>query len=795
MKRNKIEIKDTKFLLNGKPFFVYSGEMHYFRIPKDKWPDRLRKAKETGLNTISTYIPWSWHETKENEFDFTGKTNPQKDVASFIKMVNNAGLFLTVRIGPVSNSEIKGEGIPMWLLENYQDIRAKNQKGGNALHEAMVSYMNPVFQSYISKWYAMISPIIVKNMAQKGGPIIMAQLDNEIGMMNWVMNSPDYNEATTRMYQKYLEEYYKGDIAAVNEKYYTNHAKFDEIPQPKGDVDEEGVVRCWDWVHFYTHFYAKYYQSLAEMAKNRKIDLHFAANIPMFWDYNICARGNFGLMTILQYRDFLKFTPNVIFGGAYQMRNLNFDNFHDAILMTEGINMISDNVAPKICVETQVGGMNDRPRIYPPDINLLLRCAMGHGLNGLNFYMFCGGANDIDFGFRGTYHEWQSPIDSHGKKTARIKPLEDVGEIVKTFGPEIADTKKEYDFAIGLYAPYYETSYLKGSVSDNMLFMRDKFFFDGIARLLTVNGYNYKLIDIERAKERDLGEIPAMWVFALDYMDQKTQLKLAEYVKKGGTVVISPSVPTKDMGLLRDETFLREVGVGISERVKDNLVFVNGKDYYVDSEIKIFDSKKRRIVARTRDKKPCGILKNVKRGKILLLGFGVTHILDYYISLVSYFMEILDIKPCVKLTSKDVHAVVRSNKKYAFLFLCNFNDEPLETVVGLKIPCLNKAITIPQDTKILLPNRTAYILPLNVPVSNKARIRYSTAEILRVCGTDKDLKLTFHGGAGSLCEMLFDIRRPHSVSLDGKEISFKHKDGLLKLSFELTGKAQNLVII
>src|SRR3989338_725596 len=427
MKRNKIEIKDGKFLLNGKPFSVYSGEIHYFRIPKDKLTDRLRKAKETGLNTISTYIPWSWHEIREGEFDFTGKTNAQKDIASFIKMVINAGLFLTVRIGPVSNSEIRGEGIPMWFLLNHQEGRAKNQKGANALHEAMVSYMNPVFQNYVSKWYAKICPIVGKNVVHKGGPIIMVQLDNEIGMMNWVMNSPDYNEATTRMYQKYLAECYKGNIAAVNEKYYTNHTKFDEIPQPKGDVDEEGVIRCWDWVRFYTHFYAKYYQSLAERAKAQKIDIPFLANIPMFWDYNICARGNFGLMTILQYRDFIKFTPNVIFGGAYQMRNLNFDNFHDAILMTEGINMISDNVAPRICVETQVGGMNDRPRIYTTDINLLLRHAMGHGLGGLNFYMFCGGTNEIDFGFRGTYHEWQSPIDSHGKKTPRIKPLEDVG--------------------------------------------------------------------------------------------------------------------------------------------------------------------------------------------------------------------------------------------------------------------------------------------------------------------------------------------------------------------------------
>ena len=444
MKRSKIELKNGKFFLNGKPFFVYSGEIHYFRIPKDKWEDRLRKAKETGLNTISTYIPWSWHEPQEGKFDFTGKTSPQNDLSHFIKLVRDAGFFLTARIGPTSNAEIKGEGVPLWFLENHQEARAKDIKGHNVPHEAMVSYMNPVFQDYVSKWYSKITPIIYKHMVQKGGPIIMVQLDNEIGMMNWVMGDSDYNEATTREYGKYLQETYKGNLSALNDKYYTNHTSFEEMAQPKGNVDEEGVRRCWDWVHFYRDLYARYYRSLADRACKSKINLPFVANIPMFWDYNMCARANQGLMTTLQYRDFVKFTPNVIFGGAYQMRNLNFENFHDVILMTEAIEMIGDG-APRMCVEAQVGGMNDRPRIYPNDINLLLRCSIGHGLNGLNSYMFCGGVNPLWYGFRGTYHEWQSPITSHGKKTSRIKPLEDIGELLKTFGSEIADTKKNYD--------------------------------------------------------------------------------------------------------------------------------------------------------------------------------------------------------------------------------------------------------------------------------------------------------------------------------------------------------------
>jgi beta-galactosidase len=330
-----------------------------------------------------------------------------------------------------------------------------------------------------------------------------------------------------------------------------------------------------------------------------------------------------------------------------------------------------------------------------------------------------------------------------------------------------------------------------------MATMRDKFFFDGIAKLLVHSGYNFRLVDIERVKDKELSDIPAMWVFSLDYMDKKTQLKLAEYVKKGGILVMSPTVPTKDMSLLREEAFLKGVEVNISETVNDYLVFVSGKDYYVEEErdIKIFDSKKRRIVARTRDRKPCGILKKIKKGKLLLLGFRVMHTLDYYVGLISHFMQLLNLEPSIKVVPQDVHAVLRSNKKYGFLSLCNFNDDPREVTLNLRIPGMSKSITVPQDGRILLPNRTAYILPLNVPLARRTKIRYSTAEILKANCTERELKLIFHGGRGGSCEMLIEIRRPHSVSLDGAEIHFKYKDGLLKLSFELTGKRQNLVII
>jgi beta-galactosidase len=68
-----MKVKSGHFVLGAKPFFLYSGEVHYFRIKKSDWAARLRALKAAGFNTVSSYIPWIWHEPEEGVTDFTGE--------------------------------------------------------------------------------------------------------------------------------------------------------------------------------------------------------------------------------------------------------------------------------------------------------------------------------------------------------------------------------------------------------------------------------------------------------------------------------------------------------------------------------------------------------------------------------------------------------------------------------------------------------------------------------------------------------------------------------------------------
>src|ERR1700756_5469996 len=83
-----VTIGDDHFVRDGKPYQIISGSIHYVRVLRPYWRDRLQKARAMGLNTIDIYPVWTLHEPKPGVFDFSG----QLDIAAFIRMAHEEGL-------------------------------------------------------------------------------------------------------------------------------------------------------------------------------------------------------------------------------------------------------------------------------------------------------------------------------------------------------------------------------------------------------------------------------------------------------------------------------------------------------------------------------------------------------------------------------------------------------------------------------------------------------------------------------------------------------------------------------
>ena len=105
------------FLKDGKPYFLISGEIHYFRLDPNLWEKHLQLLKQAGANTTSTYIPWDWHEYEEGKFDFTGETLQARNLIKYIHFCKKVGLNLIVKPGPYILAEYEAEGLPGWLLK------------------------------------------------------------------------------------------------------------------------------------------------------------------------------------------------------------------------------------------------------------------------------------------------------------------------------------------------------------------------------------------------------------------------------------------------------------------------------------------------------------------------------------------------------------------------------------------------------------------------------------------------------------------------------------------------------
>ena len=157
-------VEGDHFLLNGKPYQVVAGEMHYARIPREYWQHRIQMAKAMGLNTIATYIFWNVHEPTPGNYVFSG----QYDLAAFIRAIHAEGLNVLLRAGPYSCAEWEFGGFPAWLL--------KDPKMSKVLRTNDDAFMVPA-----TRWLKRLAQETVPLLIQNGGPIIAVQIENEYG--------------------------------------------------------------------------------------------------------------------------------------------------------------------------------------------------------------------------------------------------------------------------------------------------------------------------------------------------------------------------------------------------------------------------------------------------------------------------------------------------------------------------------------------------------------------------------------------------------------------------------------
>ncbi|KAH6781303.1 beta galactosidase 1 [Perilla frutescens var. frutescens] len=159
--------------INGQRKILISGSIHYPRSTPEMWPDLIQKAKEGGLDVIETYVFWNGHEPESGKYYFEGRY----DLVKFIKLVQQAGLYVNLRIGPYACAEWNFGGFPVWL-KYVPGISFRTDNGP----------FKAAMQKFTTKIVSMMKA--ERLYETQGGPIILSQIENEYGPMEYELGAP-----------------------------------------------------------------------------------------------------------------------------------------------------------------------------------------------------------------------------------------------------------------------------------------------------------------------------------------------------------------------------------------------------------------------------------------------------------------------------------------------------------------------------------------------------------------------------------------------------------------------------
>ncbi|HET9097397.1 MAG TPA: amino acid permease [Candidatus Baltobacteraceae bacterium] len=171
------------------PFFLYGATFFYERVPRGEWAAALQRYRAMGINTIDLYVMWNWHELRDGDFDFTGRTNPRRDLVGLLKLIHQDGFRLVLRPGPVIRNEWRNGGYPAWLLTRPQyrmplrDVlegrypataTLQNEHSDAAAQEWM---NNPLHMRYATRWLQRV----LRVASPYRGDIVAVALDDDQG--------------------------------------------------------------------------------------------------------------------------------------------------------------------------------------------------------------------------------------------------------------------------------------------------------------------------------------------------------------------------------------------------------------------------------------------------------------------------------------------------------------------------------------------------------------------------------------------------------------------------------------
>lgn len=570
-----ITFDSVSYRIDSEPVYLYSGEFHYYRVPRADWRRRMALFKEAGGNCLATYIPWLIHEPVEGMFVF-GDAGPQHDLEAFFETACEMGLYVIARPGPYQYSELIYGGLPRWLYENHPQLRAKTYNGKD-IGPMSISYLHPLFLEKAQRWFAVVCPIIARYTVAHGGPVAFVQFDNELtGIHEW-FGGLDYNAEAMGIgqsggrYPRYLCAKY-GNVAALNRAYGMAYTAFEDVPPPAPSslAQPPDIRRMKDYFDFYLATVAEYAQTLVAWMREFGIDtpmVHNSANPEMnaYFLETIDALGD----------DFVLGSDHYYNLDQTWAQNNPTPQYAAKVFVS--LEMLRLMGFPPTVFELPGGSASNWPPITPEDALACYMTNLAYGMHGHNLYVFTGGSNLPGTGDRSDSYDYGASISATGE----IRPLygaqKALGDFVATY-PWLVTAQRESDCRVALDFEYVRAhTYWKGGDFRFTPPQAWDFLRRGVVTTAFCASLSPALCDLRDDAWIEDVSTPVV-VVASDSMAAEKQARIVRFLRNGGRALIAPVLPTLDESLNPCTVLADFLGVLSSETVEEGMArfVVNG---------------------------------------------------------------------------------------------------------------------------------------------------------------------------------------------------------------------------
>ena len=783
--------------------YRFSGEFHYFRVPRGKWHDRLAQVRDLGFDSVSIYVPWNWHEPQPGAADFTGRTVPERNLLGALDEIAMAGLTCIYRPGPFVTAEWRDGGIPswLWLLDpEILALDAAGQPAGAGRPYPALTYSHPGYEGPAVAWLKQSIEGAAGHMASAGGPIVNLQLDDEPSYWQQLADplALDYNpyliasvNGSPSRYAEWLLRRH-GSLDAVNAAQRARFSAVTEIGPPRAvPALRTELIRHVDWLDFKLDAINEHIAVLERAAR----EAGYKGPISMLFPY----------LLPLQAAKFAEFArdrmremelTNECYLSLFAATDISEQKVAHVIGCHESYQMWhGPQQGPPFTMELQ--GSNSS-FIAPGIMEWLYAVTLARAIRGFNVYMLVGGENPPGYELgTGREYDLEAPIGRGGQLRPHAAVLARQIRVTHAIENVLLTSEPLRDTWIGCYAPYEAAGMVgtRGAFSDvdaavNGIFSMGNMGMSGatsLTALLTLANVSWGALDLERGDSDAWRRARQLWLPGLDFMAQAVQERLVEWMRAGGHLVVLPAIPMLDermnrcdvlaSAIYQDATLPAFHAFEADPVAWSQIRTAGGGSIPVAGRVAaVGPPPDATPIAWAEDGSVAGFRRQIGSGSATVLGFR----LQYHpvggpdqFGFASDLVEKAVGPRAARTDSLPIVALQIAGPDGGMVCVVNPVELPATARVTYTIPGTAERATLPQVLPgIAFAGRGARMLPIGVDIGAGLRLRYSTAEMLdRVTHRDASVRLTFASHAGDFLEIAIDGFRGTAAVRGGRPVS------------------------